>query len=85
MKQGKGFRFWERTGIAFILVAIVLLLSFPVKADEPYHLGHQMMFTGTGAVMSRECREGLELAVEEINKQGGFLGSILLRFLSEMI
>ena len=75
MKQGKEFRLWRKSkGIPFILVAIVLLLPFPAKADEPYHLGHQMMFTGTGAVMSRECREGLELAVEEINKQGGFLG-----------
>ena len=78
MKQGREFRFWgKRTGIPYILLVlgiISLFLPIPARAEEPYHLGHCMAFTGTGAVSSKECKTGVDLAVEEINKQGGFLG-----------
>ena len=43
-------------------------------AEEPYHLGVALGLSGTGAPYSKEAVEGLEIAVNEINAQGGFLG-----------
>jgi len=57
-----------------ILLAIVFLSPLPVKAAEPYHLGVVLGLTGTGALYSRDGKNAVEMAVEEINKGGGFLG-----------
>jgi branched-chain amino acid transport system substrate-binding protein len=72
MKQGNG---WQVTGRGmFILWVICLLLPLPVRAAEPYHLGVVLGLTGTGALYSRDGKNAIEMAVEEINKGGGFLG-----------
>lgn len=42
-------------------------------ADGPYHLGVALGLSGTGAPYCKEAVEGLELAVNSINSQGGFL------------
>ncbi len=57
-----------------ILLVICFLLPLPVKAAEPYHLGVALGLTGTGALYSRDGKNAIEMAVEEINKEGGFLG-----------
>jgi branched-chain amino acid transport system substrate-binding protein len=57
-----------------ILLAISFLFPLPVMAAEPYHLGVALGLTGTGALYSRDGKNAVELAVEEINKGGGFLG-----------
>jgi branched-chain amino acid transport system substrate-binding protein len=43
-------------------------------ADEPYNLGAVQSLTGTGSVSSQYSLNAIKLAVEEINKEGGFLG-----------
>lgn len=40
---------------------------------EPYNLGVALGLTGTGALYSNDQMEGIKLAMEEINAQGGFL------------
>lgn len=48
-------------------------------AGEPYVLGIALGFSGTGETYSRQAAEGIEVAVEEINAQGGLLESHKIR------
>lgn len=61
-----------------LLVAIFITTAFlvPVHAhgDASYRLGVALGLSGTGAQYSQEAVEGLELAVNEINADGGLLG-----------
>jgi branched-chain amino acid transport system substrate-binding protein len=62
-----------------VLVFSVILLGGLVNegyapAAEPYHLGVDLAITGTGALYCKDGVDAIELAVEEINAQGGFLG-----------
>lgn len=61
---------------AMALVFIVILISFPLYGfgDEPYHLGVALGLSETGAPYSEEAVKAIEIAVNEINTQGGFLG-----------
>ena len=71
MEVKKGFRI--QMGLV-LLTVICIMIPAVSSADEPFHLGVVLGLSGTGAVSSRNCLTGVELAVEEINKQGGFLG-----------
>jgi branched-chain amino acid transport system substrate-binding protein len=51
-----------------------LIISQNSLAAQPYHLGIAMGLTGTGAPYSNEAVQGVEIAVNEINAHGGFLG-----------
>ena len=57
---------------------MILLAGFAVSessvAEEPYHLGVALGLTGTGAPYSKEAVEAIEIAVNDINAGGGFLG-----------
>jgi branched-chain amino acid transport system substrate-binding protein len=65
---------------ALLLVsALVLVLAGvgagrPAIAAGPYRLGVALGLTGAGAPYSRDALDGIRLAVEEINAEGGFLG-----------
>lgn len=67
-----------KIGTIFVFSMILVLGSAAnpgrARADEPYALGVALGFTGTGAPYSREALEGIEIAVDEINAEGGFLG-----------
>src|SRR5262245_23740930 len=43
-------------------------------AAEPIKIGLLMSFSGVVAAWDRACRQGLKMAVEELNTQGGVLG-----------
>jgi branched-chain amino acid transport system substrate-binding protein len=62
---------------AFIGVFVLLMAGFfcisGVQAADPYNLGVALGFTGTGTLYSKDQMEGIQVAVDEINKQGGFL------------
>ena len=63
--------------VIFCLMAVVAVgFIFPnnLQAAEAFNLGVVLGLSGTGAVSSKHCKTGIELAVEEINKKGGFLG-----------
>ena len=44
------------------------------SAADPYNLGVALGFTGTGTLYSKDQLEGVQVAVDEINAKGGFLG-----------
>lgn len=59
------------------LVLLVLLLAPTGTAaaeDEPYRLGVALGLTGPGAPYSRQALDAIELAVDDINAEGGMLG-----------
>ena len=64
--------------ILIIIAALVFgssfFLSVPASASEPYHLGVALGLSGTGAPYSEEAVKAIEIAVNEINTQGGLLG-----------
>ncbi len=62
-----------------LVVGMLVVLSGWVGADscpaaEPYHLGVDLAVTGTGALYCKDGVDAIRLAVDEINKAGGFLG-----------
>lgn len=59
--------------LAAALLAMMGSLGASAHA-EPYNLGVALGLTGTGAPYSRQALEGINIAVEEINGQGGLLG-----------
>jgi len=63
----------------FIVVfSIIFLFGFifsdSARAAESYNLGVALSITGTGALYSKDGVDAIKLAVDEINKKGGFLG-----------
>ena len=62
---------------AAALLAVMGSLGASAHA-EPYNLGVALGLTGTGAPYSRQALEGINVAVEEINEQGGLLGKHLI-------
>ena len=71
------------SGIGIMIILITIFsISFPARGEEPYNLGAIFEFTGYGAVYSKHSFQGVELAVEEINSQGGFLGKHPIKLFS---
>ena len=73
-------RYFRIGGFVFGLVGALILLN-PVSgsAAEPYALGVALAFSGTGSTYSSQALEGIELAVDQINTQGGLLGAHAIR------
>jgi len=67
----------KRSKVLFITLSMLLLAGLAnspaILAAEPYHLGVAMGLTGTGAPWSADTVNGIEMAVDEINSQNGFL------------
>jgi branched-chain amino acid transport system substrate-binding protein len=65
-------------GKGLVLALVLVLAAFgpakPLFAGEPYHLGVALGLTGTGKPYSQDALRGIEIAVEKINAEGGFLG-----------
>lgn len=60
------------------LVSCILVCSVapgPARAAEPYHLGVALGLSGPGGLYSKDGVQAIELAVDEINAMGGFLGN----------
>jgi len=68
--------------LSCVLISFLIMVSVKVYAAEEYHLGVALSFTGTGALYSAEQMEGIKLAVDEINKNGGFLGKHKIKLFS---
>jgi branched-chain amino acid transport system substrate-binding protein len=61
-------------GIWTLVLLAGVLVADGALAAEPYHLGVDLAITGTGALYSKDGIDAIKLAVDEINKEGGFLG-----------
>jgi branched-chain amino acid transport system substrate-binding protein len=67
---------------SMLMAFIALMFCAPptgASAEEPYHLGVALGLSGPGALYSQDGLKAIELAVEEINAQGGFLGKHPIR------
>ena len=58
----------------FVLLMTGIFCIGSVQAADPYNLGVALGFTGTGTLYSKDQMEGIQVAVDEINAKGGFLG-----------
>lgn len=56
--------------ISFLLLAII----FPARAATPINIGAIYNLTGVQAPLDKPSLRGVELAIKEINQQGGVLG-----------
>lgn len=68
-----------RFGILKVSVCIAILIgsvfqSAKANCAEPFHLGVALGLTHTGAQYSKQAVEAIELAVSQINAEGGLLG-----------
>ena len=70
----KTIRLSNRLIILLLSLLLGLTISQSTVAADPYHLGIALGLSGTGAPYSKEALEGIELAVNEINADGGLLG-----------
>ncbi len=60
-----------------ILAAAAAIVAFPLvtaSAQEIYKIGSSLGLTGYGSLTDGHWRDGLELAIEAVNAQGGVLG-----------
>ena len=68
--------YWSLTVILFV---VVLALSFGCAKKEPgeIKIGAILPLTGDAALYGQNVKEGIDLAVEEVNRQGGVSGKQL--------
>ena len=61
---------------AVVIIAVILLnvLYFKPKTSEPIRIGGILMLTGAGSTWGLNSQRGADLAIEEINNEGGING-----------
>lgn len=64
----------SRRTVAWVLMLSLLLLPSIVAASDPVRIGFLYCFSGRLAHSGAAARQGAELAIEEINRQGGVNG-----------
>ncbi len=64
----------HRLSLLIVALSIMLLAPPAGLAAESFHLGVALGISGTGAPYSKEALEAIQIAVDKINAQGGFLG-----------
>ena len=64
----------RRVAQAVLTVVLSVAATSTYGADEPYKIGMLSSFSGYVANMGLGGRDGLMLAVDEINKRGGVNG-----------
>jgi branched-chain amino acid transport system substrate-binding protein len=57
-----------------LTLAAAIATAFPAQAADPIKIGVSGPFTGGSSSMGVSMRDGVRLAIEEINKAGGVLG-----------
>lgn len=65
----------SRFTVAFIGAALVALAGSNVIGAAPIKIGAILALTGNSATLGAGVRDGLQLAVDEVNKRGGVNGS----------
>ena len=63
---------------AMMALAATTMLTSAAYAADPIKIGLSGPFTGGSASMGVSMRDGVKLAVDEINKAGGVLGRPIL-------
>lgn len=65
----------QRIGIAVAIAACVAISAPAILAADTIRIGAVLALTGNSGVQGQSIRDGLQLAVDEINKRGGVNGS----------
>ncbi len=69
------------SAVVFSIILLFGIISLEnTQAAEPYHLGVALAVTGTGALYCKDGVDAIKLAVDEINKKGGFLGKHPIKY-----
>ena len=63
-----------KTGLAIAAMQVVSPFVVTSRAEEPVKIGLDDPFTGTYAELGKNEQIGCELAIEQINANGGILG-----------
>ncbi|ABS25381.1 ABC transporter substrate-binding protein [Anaeromyxobacter sp. Fw109-5] len=64
-----------RLAVALVLASALLAPgAATAQRGKPVKLGFAYIFSGTNAIYGQFARQGAELAIEEVNRQGGILG-----------
>jgi branched-chain amino acid transport system substrate-binding protein len=64
----------QRRTLGTLTLAAAIATAFPAQAADPIKIGVSGPFTGGSSSMGVSMRDGVRLAIEEINKAGGVLG-----------
>lgn len=76
-------KFWTVLAVAVFTFIGGLWSPRGAFAAEAYNLGVALGLTGTGAPYSREAANAIRMAVDEINRDGGFLGQHPIELFTE--
>lgn len=60
--------------VATVAVAVVLIVFYQAQKKEPIKIGAVLSITGAGSYSGKEVRDGMLLAIDEINAWGGING-----------
>ncbi|HAW50191.1 TPA: hypothetical protein DCX16_04510, partial [bacterium] len=69
---------WIVIGIVIVALVIVFVVTKIKKESEEIKIGHIAPFTGDGAIWGEWLKDGIDIAVEEINTKGGIKGKRLI-------
>jgi len=68
-------KIWLGVAVAVVVVVVVLAIVFSRHGtDSALKIGATLPLSGDAAVWGKNTKEGIDLAVEEINAKGGVLG-----------
>jgi branched-chain amino acid transport system substrate-binding protein len=68
-------KFWVWIGIAIVVIlAVVLIVTQIRRGEKEIKIGAILPLTGDAAIWGQNDKEGMDLAVEEINAAGGIKG-----------
>lgn len=74
-------KIWIGIGIiAVVILAIVLILTQTRSEPEKVRIGVILPLTGDGATYGKEIKQGIDLAIDEINEEEGIRGRPVVAF-----
>lgn len=73
MRPNKHFNF-RQTWAALGVMAVVLAVSLPARAAEPFRIGAFLAVTGQGSFLGAPALATIRLYIQLLNAQGGLLG-----------
>jgi len=68
---------------AIVIAACIATSAVPAHAQETYKIGSSVGLTGYAAAVDRAWRDGLEVAVDYVNKNGGIMGRKVQLFVED--
>ncbi len=67
-------KYWGMTFLALSVLSLIGLYLYQSKVEKSVRIGALLALTGSGANYGKSLQQGIELAKEEVNKDGGING-----------